>query len=121
MSLATNLQSTAIRMVAEYGNTVKLKTTTNDGVYNPQTGSMGTPVIVTHSYKAVLKPITTEELSGSGINESEWGNVSYIATLAYDAITSMLDNNWTIDGNKIIKQASTQAQDVGIVVKVYCG
>ena len=121
MGLADNLAITAKTLIATYGNTVELSITTNDGVYNPQTGSMGTPVTTTYTKSAYVSNATNEELKVSGLPENEWKDVSFVATMISDTETSQLNNSWTLDGRKISKVVKTQAQDTVVVLKVYCG
>ena len=121
MGLATGLALTADRLISTYGNTITLSTITNNGVYNPQTGSMGTPVTTNYTKSAYISNATNEELQASGLPENEWKDVSFVATMVSDTETSQLDNSWTLDGRKISKVVKTQAQDTVVVLKVYCG
>lgn len=121
MGLADNLKNTAIKLIKEYGNSVTLSTTTNNNLYNPQTGSYGSPVVEEYTKIAYLAPVTNELLRKSGIPEGEWGNIKFVATLIEDSETIRLNNKWTIDGVPITKVSKTQAQDLVVVMKVYCG
>lgn len=121
MGLADNLTLVAENLIETYGNTVTIETTTNDGVYNPQTGSYGTPVSVSHTKSAYVASPTTQDLSNSGLPDSEWGKVSFVATMVEDNETSLLNNKWTIDNVPVMKIKKTQAQNTTIIIKVYCG
>lgn len=121
MSLATRLKTTGTNLIEEFGNNVVVSTVTNNNVYNPQTGSMGAATTVTYNKKAYIASPTTSELSKSGLAETVWGKVSFVATMVEDSETSLLTNSWKIDNTPVMKVIKTTAQDTTIIVKVYCG
>lgn len=121
MGLADNLKLTAEKLIGTYGNTVAISTVTTDNVYNPQTGSFGSPVVQEYSKTAYLAPVTNELLKQSGIPEGEWGKIKFVATMIEDGETTLLNNTWKIDGVAITKVVKTKAQNLTVVLKAYCG
>lgn len=118
MSLATNLNATASSLIEKYGNTIILEHSINDGIYNPQTGVMGTPVLQQYARKAYVKPTTNDELD---MDEGTWGRISSVATIIEDADIVDLDNTWAINGIKIKSVKRTVVQDTSVVTKIYYG
>jgi hypothetical protein len=121
MGLASNLQLTAEKLISSYGNTVTLSTVTTSGAYNPQTGTFGSPTTQEHTKMAYLAPVTNELLKQSGLPEGEWGKIKFVATMVEDSETTLLNNSWKIDGTPITKVTKTKAQNLVVVIKVYCG
>ena len=121
MALANNLKLTADKMLEKFGNTLSIKTTTNDGVYNPQTGTRGTPTEIEIVRKGYIKNPSNEDLKISGLSEGTWGNIKFMVTLRYDNETSLIDNTYTINKVCVTKVITTTAQDTDIVLKIYCG
>ena len=121
MGLADNLKSVATKLINEYGNSVILSTTTNDAVYNPQTGQYGSETVVEYNKLATVSNASNEELKGSGIPEGEWGNIKAVYTMVEDNETSQITNEWFIDGNPVNKVAKSQAQNTVVVLKIYVG
>ena len=121
MAFSDNLISTATKLIKEYGNTITISTTTNDGVYNPQTGSYGSPVVQEYSKMAAVSTVTTKELQNSGLPENEWGSVNAVYTMIEDTETSLLDNKWKIDDLYIKKVSKIQTQNKVVIIKVYVG
>ena len=121
MSLSTNLKLVASKLTTKYGNTVTIKTTTDDGVYNPQTGGNGTSTTIEFTKKAVSKDITTSLLQSSGLPENEWGKVKMILTLGIDSETILIDNSYTINGVPVMKVVKIENEDTLIVLKIHCG
>jgi hypothetical protein len=121
MSLSTNLKDVALKLIEKYGNDIVLAHSTNDGVYDPQSGEYGTGVITQYNKKAYAKPVTTDELQEIGIGENTWGDIATVMLMVEDADIADLDNNWTIDTMKVYRVIKTTAQNNVVVIKAYCG
>ena len=121
MALANNLKLTADKMLEKFGNTLSIKTTTNDGVYNPQTGTMGTPTEIEIVRKGYIKNPSNKDLNMSGLSEGTWGNIKFMVTLGHDDDTALIDNNYTINRMPVTKVVRTTVQDTDIVLKIFCG
>ena len=121
MSLANHLKDTANNLIATYGNTVTLVSTTNDGEYDPQTGTYKNSTATTITKKALKIDATTSVMNKSGLPETSWGSVSAIYEMVADSDIDGIDNTWTIDGGTIVKKVITEAQDSSIIVNLYVG
>ena len=121
MGLATNLKGTASVLITKYGNSVVLSRETNDGVYNPQTGEFGTPATTTLNKKALKVDATSSVMSKSGLPENTWASIKAVYVMVGDDDVLALDNTWTIDGLPVVKVATTEAQDITVILNVYVG
>jgi len=121
MGLASNLKGTASKLIPKYGNSVSLVHKTNDGVYNPQTGTFGSPVDVVIDKKALKVNTTNAVMSNSGIPESTWSSIKAMYVMVAEDDIENIDNTWTIDGLPIVKVVPTEAQDLTVIVNVYVG
>ena len=118
MSLATNLNKTAHRLIEKFGNTVTITKETYDSSadYDPATGQIVAPTIISQTFKAVISPVTIDEL---GRHELEASEAQSVATFASEDFLVDLDNKWKIDGHPIKKIVQTSVQDTDVVVKVF--
>lgn len=121
MGLALNLKDTATSLIDKLGNTLSLVKTTNDNIYDPQTGNYGSPSTINYTRKGYVAPVTTDELQASGLKSENWGTISKIITMVADDEIIDIDNTWSIDGLPVNKVTKTEAQDTTIVLNVYVG
>lgn len=114
MSLSTNLQDVATRLIDKFGDSSELIDITT-GSYDPTTGTTA-DTSVTITLKAYIKPVKQEEYSRY---PELLGKASSVATVAYMASLDAMDNSWKINNHSIHKIMRTTTQDNTIVIKVY--
>lgn len=118
MSLATNMNKTAHRLIEKFGNRVTVTKEIYDSSadYDPTTGQIVAPTVISQTFKAAVRPVTIDEL---GRHELEAGEVHSVATLAIEDSLADLDNKWKINGHPIRKIVKVSVQDTGIVIKIF--
>lgn len=119
MSLSTNLQSTASRLLVSYGDSIVLSKVTKSGTYNPAIAGGYADVVTSYNDKAYIKQPTIKDLELAGIDTTLQLKVSGVATIAYKSDYSAIDNTWSINGIKVSKVIKTSLQDNAVVLKVF--
>lgn len=114
MSLASNLNTTATRLINKYGN-VYTVVKNSGGVYDPQTGTVANTSTPYSKYGSP-SPIGKEEYNRF---PEVMGNASLMITFSYDSDFDGIDNKWTIDGRAVFKVVETVAQDTKIYLRVF--
>lgn len=113
MSFATNMQSTALRLLTTYGESVSF-TRTVEGEYNPITSEAAPSVTSSYNGYGHPSPYNKNEIDGTVILASDVSLLSYLTTVPIVGDVATLDNV----AHRVMNVQKIRAQGLNIIYRL---